>query len=310
MGEGSILDDDWLEAQRKLWAEWSAQIGQADASDAPPANPLEQLLDQCWKTLAPAAPLAIQELLEKALDQGRQLFQLAGQFARAQQDAADSPDWQSAIGHTFSDLRGIIAGLTGTMNPLPEALLSETAIDNSRDYMERLFALPGLGLGQRSQAQQREMVARLLRYQRARVAYERFLVELGNHAVERLQSQVAELDGRGEHIDSARGLYDLWVSVCEAVYAEQAMTTEYVKLYGELINSQMTVKQQMRDMLDESFTALGMPTTRDIRALEQRAHQDRQAIRSLRAELAAMRQAAAPVARPRRARKKVPSTGK
>jgi hypothetical protein len=308
MGEGGFLDDDWLEAQRNLWAEWSARVGQTDAAGEPSTNPLEQILDQCWQALAPAAPPAIREMLEKTLTQGHQLFQLAAQFARARQDEAGAPDWQSAVEHAFGDLRGIIAGLTGTMNPIPEALLSETAIDSSRTYMERLFALPGLGPGQRSQTQQREMVARVLRYQQARLAYDSFLIELGNQSVSRLQAEVAALDGRGERIDTARGLYDLWVSVCEAVYAEQAMTADYVKLYGELINSQMAVKQQMRDMLDESFTALGMPTTRDIRALEQRAHQDRQAIRSLRAELTALRQA--PAARSRRTRKKASSTGK
>lgn len=290
MEDGGFLNDDWLEAQRKYWAEWSARVGAEGSAGECSASPWEQALNQWWQTLAPTAPPQIQELLEKTLAQGRQLFQLAEKFVEAQKGPAGGADWQSAVQQTFGDLRGIIAAITGTLNPLPEELLSEAAIDSSRDYMERLFALPGLGLGHHAQTQQREMITRLLRYQKARQAYELFLLDLGNRSISRLQDEIASLDGQGARIDSARALYDIWVSACEGVYAEQAMTAEYVKLYGELINSQMAVKQQMRDMLDETFTALGMPTTRAVRALEQRAHQDRQAIKSLRAEVAAMRQ--------------------
>jgi len=304
MQEGGFLNEDWLEAQRNYWAEWSARVGQEGTAGKSSANPWEQALNQWWQTLAPSASPKIQELLEKTLAQGRQLFQLAEQFVEARQRSAGGPDWQSAIQQTFGDLRGIIAAITGTMNPLPEGLLSEATTDSSRDYLERLFALPGLGLGRHSQIQQREMITRLLRYQKARHAYELFLVELGNRSINRLQEELAALDAGEQPIDSARALYDSWVSACEGVYAEQAMTPDYVKLYGELINSQMAVKQQMRDMLDEACTALGMPTTQSIRALERRAHQDRQAIKSLQAEVAAMRHSPAPVKNRPRTRKK------
>ena len=304
MGDGGFLNDDWLEAQRNYWAEWSARVGKEGTTGETSANPWEQALNQWWQTLAPTAPLQIQELLEKTLAQGRQLFQLAEKFVEAQKGPEAGSDWQSAVQQTFGDLRGIIAAITGTMNPLPEELLSEATIDSSRDYMERLFALPGLGLGHHGQTQQREMISRLLRYQKARQAYEGFLTDLGNRSISRLQDEIASLDGQGAPIDSARTLYDVWVSACDGVYTEQAMTAEYVKLYGELINSQMAVKQQMRDMLDETFTALGMPTTRAVRALEQRAHQDRQAIKALRAEVAAMRQAMVPIKKRPGTRKK------
>ncbi len=299
MEEGGFLNNEWLEAQRKYWSEWSARARQGSASQN---NPWEQMLDQWWRALAPGASPGIQELLEKTLAQGRQAFHLAEQFVREQQQATGEADWQAAVQQTFGDLRGIIAAITGTMNPLPEELLSEATIDSSRDYLERLFALPGLGLGHRSQVQQREMIARLMRYQKARQAYELFLVDLGRRSVKRLQEELGALDDQAESIESARALYDHWVSACEAVYSEQAMTPEYVRLYGELINSQMAVKQQMRDMLDEAFTAMGMPTTRAVRALERRAHQDRQAIKSLQAEMAAMR--TAPVKKSARSRKK------
>ena len=184
-------------------------------------------------------------------------------------------------------MRGIIAGITGSMNPLPEAMLSEQVVEDPEAYLKRLFTFPGFGLGHRSRAQQREMVQRLLTYQKARQGYDGLFAELGQAALERLQQRVAELEARDERIESAQQLYLLWSSTCESVYAEKVMGEEYVRLYGELINSQMAVKQQMRLMLDEALGTFGMPTHRDFRNLEQRAHQDRQAIKALQAALAA-----------------------
>jgi hypothetical protein len=282
MGEQDFLGADWLAAQRDFWEHWSAQTKASNERQT--ANPWEAALDQWWKSVAPAAPELMQELLGKTVAQAKQLFQMAELFARRSDDD-ESFDWQAAIQQTFGDLRGIIAGITGTMNPVPEDMLSEASIENSATYLQRLFTFPGLGIGHRSQAQQREMISRLIDYQKARMAYERFFVDLGNLAVTRLQEKVAEVESGGGRIESARMLYDLWVEASEAVYAEQVMTPDYVKLYGELINSQMAVKLQMRTMLDESFTALGMPTTRDFRALEQRAYDDRKAIKTLQEEM-------------------------
>lgn len=278
MGEQGFLGDDWLVAQRDFWERWGTQAKASNERRA--ENPWEAALDQWWKSVAPAAPELMQELLGKTVAQAKQLFQMAEVFAQRSDDK-ESFDWQSAIQQTFGDLRGIIAGITGTMNPVPEDMLGDASIDNSAAYLQRLFAFPGLGVGHRSQAQQKDMIARLIEYQKARMAYERFFVDLGNLAVSRLQEKIAEVESQGGRIESARMLYDLWVDASESVYAEQVMTSDYVKLYGELINSQMAVKLQMRTMLDDSFTALGMPTTRDFRALEQRAYDDRKAIKVL-----------------------------
>ena len=284
MGETGFFNEEWLAAQQAFWRSWSEKGGQAQSGEAAHANPWEALLDQWWQSLMPAAPELLQALLGKTVTQAKQLFELAELFAQHHPDD-EAFDWSAALQETFGDLRGIIAGITGTMNPIPEDMLTDASIENSSVYLQRLFAFPGLGMGHRSQAQQREMFARLADYQKARLAYERFFVTLGNLAVARLQERVTEIDAQGGRIESARALYDLWVEASESVYAEQVMTPEYVKLYGELINSQMAVKVQMRTMLDDAFSALGMPTTRDFRALEQRAYDDRKAIRELQAEM-------------------------
>ncbi|MCW8890051.1 MAG: hypothetical protein OQL20_05265 [Sedimenticola sp.] len=289
MGEPEFFNEEWLAAQQAFWRAWSEKVEQAGSGSVDSGDPWEALLDQWWQRLTPAAPALMKELLGKTVSQAKQLFQLAELFAQ-NRPGDEGFDWQAAIQETFGDLRGIIAGMTGTMNPIPEDMLSESGIEQSSAYLQRLFAFPGLGLGHRSQAQQRELFSRLMAYQKARMAYEHFIVDLGQRAVTGLQEKVADIESQGRQIESARMLYDLWVEVSESVYAEEVMTPEYVKLYGELINSQMAVKVQMRSMLDDAFTLLGMPTTRDFRALEQRAYDDRKAIRALQAEMALSKQ--------------------
>jgi len=299
-----LFGEDWLAAQRQFWERLSAAASGADSAAQPDrsaaADPWQAVLDQWWQQLQPDTPLLVREVLEKMLGQGRQLFQLAELFTRAGQGETDQFDWNGAIQETFSDLRGIIAGITGSMNPVPEAMLSEQVAENSEAYLRRLFDLPAVGLGHRAQAQQRELVRRMLDYQRARRAWERLFVDLGQVAVERLQQQVAEMDAGGERIESAQQLYLLWSDVCESAYSEQAMSERYVRLYAELINSQMAVKQQMRVMMDDALRLLGMPNSRDFRDLEQRAHQDRQAIKALQEALAALPGKAADVSVPAR----------
>ncbi|MCW8908263.1 MAG: hypothetical protein OQL28_13505 [Sedimenticola sp.] len=287
-----MFGEDWLTAQRQFWERLSAasSSGEADAEAESAASaavdPWQAVLDQWWRQLQPDTPLLVREMLERMLAQGRQLFQLAELFTRAGQEESETFDWDGAIQKTFSDLRGIIAGITGSMNPVPEAMLSEQVTENSEAYLKRLFDLPGLSLGHRGQAQQRELVRRMLDYQRARRAYERLFLDLGQTAVRRLQKEVSEMDGRNERIGSAQQLYALWSSTCESVYTEQAMSESYVRLYAELINSQMAVKQQMRIMMDDALRLIGMPGSRDFRNLEQRAHQDRQSIKALQEALA------------------------
>ena len=297
-----MFGEDWLTAQRQFWERLSvAASGAAPEvqSDDPAAvDPWQAVLDQWWQQLQPGTPLLVREVLEKMLAQGRQLFQLAELFTRSGQGETGQFDWNDAIQKTFSDLREIIAGITGSMNPVPEAMLSEQVAENSEAYLKRLFDLPTVGLGHRTQAQQRELVQRMLTYQRARQAYERLFIDLGKSAVDRLRQQVVELEARGERIESAQQLYALWSGTCESVYSEQVMSGEYVRLYGELINSQMALKQQMRVLMDDALGAFGLPNSRDFRALEQRAHQDRQAIKALQEALAGSSEKRAEVSAP------------
>ena len=126
---------------------------------------------------------------------------------------------------------------------------------------------------------------RVLKYQKALQEYTQFFSNLGIKSVERMRSNLGQPGEDGKVIDSARGLYDLWVSACEEVYAEQAMTPEYARLHGNLINTLMALKQRMAVVVDESLGAMNMPTRSELRTLQERLQETRRENKTLRREL-------------------------
>jgi class III poly(R)-hydroxyalkanoic acid synthase PhaE subunit len=112
----------------------------------------------------------------------------------------------------------------------------------------------------------------------------RFFSNLGMLAANRLREKVQALVDDGKQIDSARGLYDLWVS-SEEVYGEQVMTPEYAKIHGRMVNALMAVKQKMSQMVDESLGAFNMPTRRELRTLQDRLQETRREYKALKSEV-------------------------
>ncbi|KOR28601.1 hypothetical protein TI03_04360 [Achromatium sp. WMS1] len=108
-----------------------------------------------------------------------------------------------------------------------------------------------------------------------------------------MRVKLEELNTKKTVIDSARGVYDLWVSCCEDVYAEQVMTPEYAMLHGRLINSLMSFKHRLTTIVDESLGAMNMPTRAELRTLQDRLQETRRENKKLHQEMAALKQAIA-----------------
>jgi class III poly(R)-hydroxyalkanoic acid synthase PhaE subunit len=112
-----------------------------------------------------------------------------------------------------------------------------------------------------------------------------FFSGMGMKSIQRMRQFLEGLQTSGKVIDSARGLYDSWVSCCEEVYAEDVQSEEYARIHGHLVNAQMALKQRMSIMVDESLGAMNMPTRIELRTLQDRVQQARRENKHLRKEL-------------------------
>ena len=199
--------------------------------------------------------------------------------------------------------------MVSSLSLTPGDALRNMPHDQVKEQLDRFLSAPGLGYTREEQGQHQELIRRGLAYQKALQDYMQFFSNLGIKSVDRVRSKLGQLGKEEKVIDSARGLYDLWVSSCEEVYAEQVMTSEYAQLHGALINSLMALKQRMAVMVDESLGAMNMPTSSELRTLQDRLQETRRENKALRRELDELKEQVAALglrAGPTAAKKKAP----
>jgi len=320
MATDNLYNDSWLKLQQQYW-EGLAEMGRkAMGLDAPKQNPWEAALDQWWKTVSPAASDPSKVFMDRLLEQGKAYFATVERLTRGLTSGSDASVGWDALNSTFADMqRAFTGGLSGigdggaddamrrmlgfwempldnwqrmmsSLSPmLPGDLLRNMPHDQVKDRVDRMLSAPGLGYTREEQAQYQDLVRRTMDYQSALQDYMGFFGKLGIKSVERLKALIQARADSGEPIDSARDLYDSWVSCCEAAYADEVSSPEYARIHGRLVNAQMALKQRVAVMVDETLGAMNMPTRSELRTLQDRMQETRRENKHLRRELDAIK---------------------
>jgi class III poly(R)-hydroxyalkanoic acid synthase PhaE subunit len=305
------MTEDWLTLQQKYWEQWTDLGRKAMGVELPKTAPWEGALDHWWKAMAPAAPDASREFMERMMEQGKMFFRMADNFTRELPKAGDAAEegWQS-VSKVLDDMqKAFTAGLGGddramnkmmafwelpydnwqrmasSLSPMPGDMLRNMPHDPLKESLNRVLSAPGLGYTREEQSQYQDLVRRSMDYQKALQHYVSFFSHLGVKSTERMRDTLMDYQKAGKAIDSARGLYDTWVGCCEDVYAEEVQSAEYARLHGELVNAQMAFKQRMSVIVDETLGALNMPTRSELRTLQDRVQETRRENKALRKEL-------------------------
>lgn len=172
------------------------------------------------------------------------------------------------------------APFLGALKGESSALLSQPAFGLAREHQERLQGL--------AQAQ--------VAYQERSNDYSAQLARAGKLAFERFERKLTERSEPGRQIDSARALFDLWIDAAEEAWSEIALTPEYCRVYGELVNAQMRLRAGVQREVELAAGMLGLPTRSEINA----SHRKLAALeREVRALKALMAKSATPAARAR-----------
>jgi class III poly(R)-hydroxyalkanoic acid synthase PhaE subunit len=312
MTDSPFWNDDWMKTQQKYWDNWTDMSRKAMGMDRPVRSPWESAMDHWWQAVSPSVPDTGSDFMRRMMDQGKQFFRMSDEFSKNYQA---SNDWLEAVNKTFNDMQQMFAGgvekaasmAGGSADESMHKLMAfwEMPLDNWQrmasslslgpgdmlrnmhrgEHLDKFFNTPGLGYSREEEGQYKELMQRGLAYQKAMGEYSKFFSNLGMLSVERMRRKVQALTEAGKSIDSARGLYDLWVAACEEVYGEQVMTDEYARTHGALVNSLMALKQQAGEIVDENLGAMNMPTRRELRTLQQRLQESRRETKALRAQL-------------------------
>ena len=307
------MTDDWLSLQQKYWEQWTDMSRRAMGAQAPQANPWEGALDHWWKAFAPAAPDMSRTFMERMMDQGKMFFRMADTFARPMpQFGGGATDAWSHMTKALNDMQKAFSGgqeqgdqalhkmmafwelpydnwqrMASSMSPMPGDLLRNMP-HAAGSTVDKVLSAPGLGYTREEQSQYQDLMRRSVAYQKALQDYMSIFSEMGVKSVNRMREVLEQMQASGKVIDSARGLYDTWVGCCEDVYAKEVQSPDYARIHGELVNSQMALKQRMSMMVDETLGGMNMPTRGELRTLQDRVQQSRRENKILRKELHAL----------------------
>ncbi|MEO7052255.1 MAG: poly(R)-hydroxyalkanoic acid synthase subunit PhaE [Rhodanobacter sp.] len=143
-------------------------------------------------------------------------------------------------------------------------------------------ATPAFGLNREQQMQHQTLTAAVLAQMQASARYQQLIQQASAQGMQRLQDKLVEHAEPGRQIDSMKALYDLWVDASEEAYAEVALSEEFREAYGEMVNTQMRVRQLQQEQTEKFCRKLGVPTRGEVSSLGERLQALRREFRASR----------------------------
>lgn len=331
MSSNSAQDwiNQWQKLAQRYWEGWQSQgvtppPGRPDFS-APWQAGLEQwaqlfgqsgaqsdLVDRVSAN-AKAYVALMQSLLSSSLSQGSGDGSAAA-WTEALRNGFNVPGmdaslWNNPLGTNFRDMAR--QGAKGF-----EQFMAEFG-RGAGPFKQELLAnlgLPTFGLAREHQERWQQLGTALVDYQEQTNRYNTLILKASQQGFERFQSKLAEREEPGRQLDSVRAVYDLWIDAAEEAYAEIALSDEFRKAYGAMVNAQMRVRSLIQSEVEQQTRQLGMPTRSELKGVEKSVQELRRHLKAnqetasndvagevaaLRAEVAALKRelaAAKPVA--------------
>lgn len=318
MAESDSITDQWLETQRRYWDAWMDMTRKGmmtgTMTDKGMNAPWSQSIDQWWKAVSPSAPKGTQDFFDQMINVGKSYFSMmedimGGKVNKTGTEAIER--WTRQLSDAFEMAsNGAMKASPDMFNPIVSFWTapfeqwnkaSYTSIPFAGDFMKafnttgisddmqaqfnRLLSMPPVGFSREAIQQQQQMQKLMLAYQKASQDYHSNLAKAGMRSVDSFKKRLDAAAKEEKPINSMRQVFNVWVDACEEIYAEYALSDEYAKLYGEMVNSLMAVKQHGSKMLDEWLESMNMPTRTEVDTLQKRLHETRRELRALRAEI-------------------------
>lgn len=275
---------------RQYWAAWGDALrGTAPGAGQAGAHAWQDAIDW-WTRYAHGGRSGINDVLERFNVQARdwyaQMQQVAAQFAGQDHSASDvARAWKQALG---------AAGA----NPFPEMLRSmrgqgvpglDQWVEDARPWLDAVrgegmawLRMPGFGVGREHQERLQQLARSLVEYDESNSAYTALMLKASQRAFALFEDKLAAKADAGDGVESTRALFDLWIDAAEEAYAEIALSQEFRRAYGQLVDATMRVRAGLQREVEQACTTLGMPTRTEIDAAHRKIVELERALRRLR----------------------------
>ncbi|MBL8263602.1 MAG: class III poly(R)-hydroxyalkanoic acid synthase subunit PhaE [Xanthomonadaceae bacterium] len=239
------------------------------------------------------------DMVERFSMQARQwlgmMQQVAGQFAGRDASPTDiASAWKQAMGGQGSNpFAALFEGMAGRGQagfeqwhaqaaPMINAMMGSMLMGGLRQEGLGLLRLPAFGMNREHQERLQALAAAQIELQERNDAYNQLMLGIGQDAFVRFERKLSERSEPGRQLKSARALFDLWIDAAEEAYAEVALSQEFRKRYGELVNAQMKVRAGIQREVELFCDLFGMPGRTEVDAAHRRIAELERQVRRLR----------------------------
>ncbi len=287
---------DWQALQSQYWSAWSDATRQAQAQtqgqNPEAAVPWQQGLEQ-WSRMfgdsgkqnetaervmasAKGYVALMQSMLATATGKNADVGPLQA-WTEAMRGGFNLPDLDAALRN--NPLAAMLRSIPGQGAQSFEQLSASFApflAQMKQDGMSWLQT-PAFGYAREQQEHRQKAVVAFVEFQEAIKQYNALILKSSQRSFAIFEDKLAARSEPGRQIDSMRGLYDLWVDAAEEAYAEIALSEEFRKVYGSVVNAQMRVRSHVQQEVERIGTDLGMPTRTELNSVHKRLHELRRA---------------------------------
>jgi class III poly(R)-hydroxyalkanoic acid synthase PhaE subunit len=305
----------WLDMQKQYLDTWMKFSGGGIPGTTAPfgaANPLAGSFEQWSRLFGQGMPGSVKSAGERLFDLGKSYLDMSErywqQFRQGSGQQAGAKDWPAMMQQAFTEASRGFALPGGATDPwsgfatlwgLPLSNWQRMATSFSpfpgemekalrpghapapgelTRAMGQYLAVPPIGYTREWQEQQQEWSRLLLDYTHTVQAFGTLLGKVVQRALELFGRRMTEKTGAGESFDGLRGIYNLWIDCGEEAYAEQVAGAEFPQLQADMVNALMRMKRHEQLMLEEVFTALNMPTRREMDTTHRRVYELQQQV--------------------------------
>jgi polyhydroxyalkanoate synthesis regulator phasin len=281
---------DYQALAQQSWDTWARQLQQPAGNPftAPAAaNPFAQPAAGNPFAASSATSAHGNETLERTLAGLKGYFDWMQGAVASGTASAQAPDWRQQMQQLFGGAGQPFAqAFTGIDSAGSESFARQWQSWMSTGNAARWGNLsgaqgptPAFGLSREQQMQQQSYTAALLESVQASSRYQALVQRANAQGMEKLQDKLAQHAEPGRQIESLKALYDLWVDAAEEAYAEIALSDEFRQVYGDMVNSQMRVRQFQLQQTEQMCQQLGLPTRSEVASLGERMQALRREVR-------------------------------
>ena len=277
------------------WGEFAPRAGEGFSAANPTAN-LPGFKDGLawWTQLVGRGNSDLEATLERTNAQAGQWFgaiqELAAKFAGGKADAAQiAQSWRDLLGGAGGNpIADMFQRMSGGDAHGFDAWMEQAApfLNSLRGEAGALLKLPAFGLGREHQERLQKLAQAQIAYQERINAYQGLLAQAGKQAFKNFETKLGERSEPGRQIESARALFDLWIDAAEEAWAEIALTAEYRRVYGDLVNAQMGLRAGVQREIELAAGQFGLPTRSEINASHRKLAALEREVRVLKTQLA------------------------